>query len=233
MSTNRFDVICEVQKHTLSTKAQLDAIVEIEKFNPYHDERGRFTSGPGASLGMGVGGLGVAGGKRQALISTLQEVEEKNRHLPREVATVVDPDSGKTIFSKDGNEYGVSFNSSEAKEIRGKVVTHNHPAEVVFSPNDVACAYGLKSIRATTPSGKVYELSGVKDRRVVQDYKAKYLETRAEYFKANGIPEDTLDRNLTSEQRAGSFAHITQVCGKWLADNAAKYHYQYTEEGGS
>lgn len=39
------DTICEIGKN----KQQYDTIVEIEKFNPYHDSRGRFSSANGAT----------------------------------------------------------------------------------------------------------------------------------------------------------------------------------------
>ena len=201
---------------------------DIIKYNPYHDERGRFSSGPGASVGMGVGGA-VAGGTRTQLESTLQEVEAKNKGLDHEVATIVNPKTGKTIFSKEGGAAGVSFNSSEVREIRDQVLTHNHPDSVIFSPSDVAMAYNLHTIRATTPDGKVYELSKVNNRNFVMDYRDKYMAARAESFQKLGIPENTFDRDLKGEQRTGSFSHISETCGKWLSENSGKYGYEYRE----
>lgn len=201
---------------------------DIIKYNPYHDERGRFASGSGASLGMGVGGAVASGGKRTQLESTLAEVEGKNKSLDHEVATIINPSTGKTIFSKGGNGSSVTFNSSEAREIRGMILTHNHPEEVIFSPTDVATAYSLKTIRATNPSGKVYELSNVSDRDFVFAYRDKYMEARAESFKKLGIPDGTFDRDLKGQQRKDSFSYISESCSKWLSDNSGKYGYEYS-----
>lgn len=206
----------------------IDCIVEVEKYNPYHDRLGRFASGGagGVSVGMGVGNY-VSPGKREAVSATIQSVEAKNKGLDHEVATIVNPDTGKAIFSKEGGRNGVSFNSSELWEIKGQILTHNHPDKVIFSPQDVAMSYHVKAIRATNPDGTVYELAGVRNRVAVQEYNKHYMAERAKSFKKLGVPENTLDRELTPEQRKSSFKDISKSCDKWLSDNASKYGYEY------
>lgn len=217
----RFDHIVEVGP------GRYDCLVEIGKFNPYHDERGRFASAPGgASIAMGVNGASPAG-KRLAVAGTLQQVEKANLNLDHEVATIVNPDNGKVIFSKEGGRDGMSFNKSELWELKGQVLTHNHPDGVIFSPSDVAMAYSVKTIRATAPDGGVYELSWMNRRDAVTAYNDHYMKVRAESLKQLGVAENTLDRNLTPEQRKASFDYISQSCHQWLSDNASKYHYQY------
>lgn len=211
------------------SKSHIDSILEVKKFNPYHGKDGRFTSasgGSGASLAMGVGNY-IPEGKREAVSATIQSAELKNKGLDHEVATIVDPETGKAIFSKEGGKYGVQFNSSELWEIQGKVLTHNHPDNVIFSPSDVAVAYNVKAIRATNPDGKVYELSGMKNRQAVQAYNQHYMAERSKSLQKLGVPEKTLDRNLTPEQRKSSFADISKGCDKWLTENASRYNYQY------
>lgn len=212
------------------TKSNIAHILEVKKYNPYHDRLGRFTSSGGgvggASLGMGVGNY-VVEGKRAAVSGTLQAAEAKNKDLDHEVATVVDPHTGKAVFSKDGDATGVHFNSSELWEIKGRIVTHNHPDEVIFSPADVAVSYHVKAIRATNPSGKVYELAEMNNRQAVQDYNKHYMEVRAKSLKRLGVAENSRDKDLTPEQRKSSYAEISDSCDKWLADNASKYRYQY------
>lgn len=220
----RFDTIMEICKAN-----RYDHIVEVAKFNPYHDSRGRFASASGgAAVGMGVDGYS-GGGKRAAVAGTLRDVEKQNKDLDHEVATIVNPSNGKVIFAKDGGAAGVSFNSSEAREIAGKVLTHNHPDNIIFSPSDVAMSYHLDTIRATTPSGDVYELKGMNRRDAVMAYQEHYMAARAESFKKLGIAEGTLDRELQGDQRTGSFSYISESCHKWLTDNAGKYGYQYTK----
>lgn len=219
----RYDHIAEIGS------GRYDRLVEIGKFNPYHDERGRFASAPGgASIAMGVNGYGsAAAGKRAAVAGTLKQVEKANLNLDYEVATVVNPDNGKVIFSTSGNAYGVTFNKSELWLLKDKVLTHNHPEDVIFSPKDVAMAYSVRTIRATTPKGEVYELSKVKRRDAITDYEAHYMEARSQSLKKMGVAENTMDRNLTDAQRLASYADISQSCHKWLSDNAAKYGYEY------
>lgn len=220
----RYDTIMEIGKAD-----RYDHIVEVEKFNPYHDSRGRFASASGSmAVGMGVDGY-AGGGIQAAIADTLRDAEKKNMGLDHEVATIVNPSNGKVLFAKEGGAAGVSFNSSEAREISRKILTHNHPDNLIFSPTDVAMSYHLKSIRATTPEGDVYELSGMNRRDAINAYRDHYMAARAESFKKLGIPEGTLDRDLQGEQRTGSFSHISESCHKWLTDNAGKYRYQYTK----
>ena len=211
------------------SKSHIDSILEVKKFNPYHGKDGRFSSasgGSGASLAMGVGNY-IPEGKREAVSATIQSAEAKNKGLDHEVATIVDPDTGKAIFSKEGGRYGVQFNSSELWEIKGKVITHNHPDHVIFSPSDVAVAYNVKAIRATNPDGKVYELSGMKNRMAVQAYNQHYMGERAKSLEKLGLDAKTRDKDMTPEQRKSSFADISKSCDKWLTDNASKYRYEY------
>ena len=209
---------------------RFDRIVEVEKFNPYHDRLGRFASASsgGASLAMGVDGR-TAGGRRAAVAGSLRDAERKNKDLDHEVATIINPKSGKVIFSKEGGAAGVSFNSSEIREIAGQVVTHNHPDNVIFSPTDVAMSYHVDTIRATNPSGTVYELSKMNRKDAVLAYQQHYMSARAESFKKLGIAEGTRDRDLVGDQRSKSFAHISESCHQWLTENAANYGYKYSK----
>lgn len=210
------------------SKSNIEHVHEIEKFNPYHDRLGRFTSGGGGvGVSMGVGGGAPASGKREAIAGTLRDVEKANKDLDHEVATIVNPDTGKVIFSKAGDRYGVRFNSSEQREIANTVLTHNHPDNAIFSPMDVAMSYHVKTIRATNPDGTVYELSKMNRRDAVSAYNDHYMTARAESFKKLGVDAKSLDRDLTDSQRADSFSYISGSCHKWLTDNASSYGYQY------
>lgn len=216
-----YDFIVEV------SKSNIEHIREIKKFNPYHDRLGRFTSGGGgAGVGMGVGTT-PADSKRAVMAGTLRDVEKNNKDLDHEVATIVNPDTGKVIFSKEGNKYGVSFNASEQREIANTVLTHNHPDNVIFSPKDVAMSYHLETIRATNPDGTVYELSKMNRRDVVMAYNDHYMGARSESFKKLGVEATSLDRDLTATQRAESFSYISDSCHKWLTENSSKYGYLY------
>ena len=212
-------------------KNDIDCILEVKKYNPYHGKDGRFTSangGSGASLSMGVGNY-VYEGRREAVSGTLQSIEAKNKDLDHEVATIVDPNSGEALFSVEGSSTGMSLDKYDLMRSRGKIVTHNHPEEVIFSPSDIAFAYNAKAIRATNPSGTVYELANLNDKRAVQAYNNHYMAERAKSFEKLGIDAKSYDRDLTPEQRKSSYEYISKGCHKWLQENAKTYGYLYTK----
>lgn len=93
----------------------------------------------------------------------LSKADQEIRYLPFERAVVVDPATGKRLLIVTGDENSVRFYGDQLKLIRGKAVTHNHPAEgfhyidgdarragLSFSLGDLtfACAYRLKELRA-------------------------------------------------------------------------------------
>lgn len=222
--TGPFDHIEEISKSN-----RFDHIVEVQKYNPYHDRLGRFASGSGGmAIGMGVDGNAVSG-KRAAVAGTLRDVERANKDLDHEVATIINPNNGKAIFSKEGGSAGLSFNSSETREIAGKVLTHNHPDDIIFSPTDVAMAYHVDTIRATNPNGTVYELTRMNRKEAIMAYREHYMAARAQSFKDLGIADGTPDSKLQGAQRVNSFSAISDSCDKWLADNATKYGYLYSK----
>lgn len=227
---DRFDTIVEYPQGARHIRKAAEPPTAVQKFNPYHDRLGRFASAPGGgvSLGMGVDGA-AAGGKRAAVAGTLKDVEKANKDLDYEVGTVINPSNGKVIFSKKGGAMGVTFNSSEAREIAGKIVTHNHPDDLIFSPTDVATSYHVSAIRATNPNGTVYELSGMNRKEAILAYRDHYMAARSESFQKLGIAEGTRDSQLQGSQRTGSFSYISDSCHKWLTDNAGKYGYQYSK----
>lgn len=227
--------IIEVKKY--------DYITEIRKYNHSHDPRtGRFTTGSGVDSGVGQGSgktsiapdgrtefqYGYNGG---GLSGTLRDVEAANRSVSYEVATIINRD-GDVLFQKGGSNTHVSFNRSEQMEMRGGVLTHNHPADVILSPGDMRMSLFLAEIRATTPSGKVYSVSGAKDRMFPSDYSDYYIKVRSDALDKLGYVEvgGPSDSSLPAEIRKKSFAYISEECGKWLADNAGKYGIKYKEE---
>lgn len=145
-----------------------DEIVEIEKFNPYHDQRGRFaTSGnftsftyaPGKSKAhdMAIERLKEKNAARmptEAQAKTLKGIETKTRNLKKEQFRVVDRD-GNVVMHKQGDEGSVAFSVGEARDhFPGNITIHNHPDGGTFSPPDLsAIGYGATEIRAASPEG--------------------------------------------------------------------------------
>lgn len=62
---------------------------------------------------------------------------------------------GNIVFSKKGEEHEVEFTTEELKQFRGMVLTHNHPNNTTFSPDDIyfAMETGLQEIRTTVNGG--------------------------------------------------------------------------------
>ncbi|MGN1195115.1 MAG: phage minor capsid protein [Acutalibacteraceae bacterium] len=71
-----------------------------------------------------------------------------------EKAILYDKD-GNNILEKKGDASHVSFTKQDIKKMRGGILTHNHPNDSTFSPNDInMLKYGdLSEIRACTSRG--------------------------------------------------------------------------------
>lgn len=91
--------------------------------------------------------------------------ERKKRLISSEYASVREPvengilydKTGKRIFSKKGDGSSVEFTPSQIKQMRGGVLTHNHPGADYgcFSPADIEMLREshLEEIRVATPAG--------------------------------------------------------------------------------
>ena len=155
---------------------------EILKFNPYHDNRGRFTTAGGASSftirtkdpsKQGLANRAIEREKeRDAATATsnkpqedsprmkqIHDVEDKIRKQPFESAAVVD-DDGNMLYFKDGMASEVRFSRLECMQMRNNTLTHNHPRCSMFSDADLKCmaANGLYEIRATNRDGTTYSM---------------------------------------------------------------------------
>ena len=146
----------------------LDEILEIEKFNPYHDSKGRFTtSGAATSFTYSPGKSkahdnAIAREKdriagimpTEAQDKVLRSIENRTRNLKKEQLRVVDRD-GNVVMQKQGGKHSVEFTRGEARDnFGGNVVIHNHPDGGTFSTPDLTSfGYGSTEIRAAAPEG--------------------------------------------------------------------------------
>ncbi|HJA31759.1 MAG TPA: phage minor capsid protein [Candidatus Eisenbergiella pullicola] len=78
--------------------------------------------------------------------------------LKREKAVLYD-NRGRRIFQKNGQKHSISFTEKEIGNMKGGVLTHNHPGGATFSPADINMlrTSGLAEIRAVGRDG-VYVL---------------------------------------------------------------------------
>lgn len=163
--------IVDIIKLEIVKKDNIIDLEVVEKFNPYHDRLGRFTS-PGGATSMTIrtrSGISqraadkaVERSKQQhagtmpteAQAKTLKSIETRTRNLKKEQLRVVDRD-GNVIMQKQGDAWSVSYKIREARDnFPGNITIHNHPAGGTFSSPDLTdFGHGVTEIRAATPEG--------------------------------------------------------------------------------
>jgi len=81
----------------------------------------------------------------------IREKEKSIKDLEKENAVLFDR-NGNLIFEQDGDEDHVSFTPSQLEQMKGNILTHNHPINVSFSDADVrlACKYEMNEVRAVS-----------------------------------------------------------------------------------
>ena len=86
----------------------------------------------------------------------MEDAEYRSVREPIEYGTLYGPD-GKRILRKKGNSGAVEFTTAEVRQMRGGVLTHNHPGANYgcFSPADIDMLRDahLAEIRVATPVG--------------------------------------------------------------------------------
>ena len=173
----------------------------VEKFNPYHDRLGRFTTAGGAAsftirtrsgLWQGANDKAIQREKEQhsktmptrEQESTLKGIETRTRNLKKEQLRVVDRD-GNIILTKQGDKHSVSYSVGEARDnFHGNITIHNHPEGGTFSSSDLSdIGYGATEIRAASPEG-TYILRNMRVGQKWSNQKSWY-EMREDYEKAS------------------------------------------------
>ena len=146
---------------------------KIEKFNPYHDSRGRFSSANGAASmtirtkdpnKQHMADLAIQREKERAVTAAvaptaaqekeLTRIANRTRNLKKEQLRVVDSE-GNVVMQKQGGRGEVLFTVGEARDnFPGNITIHNHPDGGTFSAEDLrSLGYGAKEIRVAAPEG--------------------------------------------------------------------------------
>lgn len=149
---------------------------DILKFNPYHDERGRFTNADAATLFtirtkdpdkqfLANEGIRREQARHEADLNgprmkAIHDIEDKIRHQDFESAACVDKD-GNVLFFKNGEQSQVEFTDEEQALCKDNTLTHNHPSSTMFSPQDINywIDHDLQEMRVTTREGISYSLA--------------------------------------------------------------------------
>lgn len=201
----------------------------LEKFNPYHDSKGRFSSANGAASFTYAPGkskahdLAISREKEryaammpsEAQEKTLKSIENKTRNLKKEQFRVVDRD-GNVVMQKQGDKDSVSYKVGEARDhFPGNITIHNHPDGGAFSAADLSdFGYGAREIRAAAPEG-TYILRDTRAGKWANDQKTWFdmredLEAASVNFKN--------DRQLKKEIRASHTeedAALKKIADTW------------------
>lgn len=170
---------------------RFDTIVEVEKFNPYHDSRGRFANANGATSftyrtkdpgKQHMADAAIAREKERtkpkttltaAASSKCKEIEAKSVKRKTEQISVVD-DDGNVTFQKSGGRGSVRFSTQDMMTFSGKTITHNHPGEFggTFSDADISvfAKCGARSIRAVGAEGTYSLERGSAPRSQIQKF---------------------------------------------------------------
>lgn len=106
------------------------------------------------SGGMRLGTAQAASRERvRNAIRAATQAEARSVSLAHERFSSFATEPGTQTFTKDGTHEGAQFTSDEMRNMRGAVVTHNHPQPRSFSNADIETAYAaqVRQIRAVTP----------------------------------------------------------------------------------
>ena len=181
--------------------------------------------------------------------NALIQIENKTYTLKREQAHLVDQ-NGVILFKKGGGKSSVSFTRGEFNQMKGQVLTHNHPLDAhrsiggTFSPEDINLAFSgkLKGLRATAVEG-TYDITYVNDSNT--KYKAGALEShyrkeskrleriarqamqtaKINYYRSNMTQADYNAYHATAKSEMDK---VLNGLHTWLTNNASDYGYQYT-----
>jgi len=191
--------------------------------------------------------VGAESGKAEEFIpfkigKAIEDFEKKSRNLANERAIITFPD-GRVYSQSQGRGRRVSV--QEPPEA-GFIFSHNHPAPVTFSVEDVRGfeRAGYKQIRAAS-SEKTYILEAISPKRLAEDDRL--------FTKAMGDYWEKLDEESSLKRKALNEAAIkiedkaerssfvreesrkilewrNKAESEWLTKNATKYGYHYIEE---
>lgn len=217
----------KIKKSVTEEMRLFDEIVEIEKFNPYHDSRGRFTTAGGASSFTYAPGKSKAHNnaierhkERMAAIApteaqakTLKGIESRTRNLKKEQFRVVDRE-GNVVMQKQGDKNSVSYSIGEARDnFPGNITIHNHPDGGTFSSADLSdIGHGATEIRAASPEG-TYILRNLNHGTKWRDGQKTWLDMRNDIDAAS--QEFKSARQLKAKVREPYEQQVKPIMERW------------------
>lgn len=203
---------------------------------PSSDIWGQGGGSPSSGTDMNLAGLTPMQGNKVDGAATLASVEASTQGLDHEQLFVVDS-QGFVVAATDGDKGSVPITARTARNLKGNVMTHNHPrdnAEVnggTFSYADINClSLGMKELRASAREG-TYSLKAKTNRADGAGFAAYMLKNKNTINKGMAQASSKLNaKNYKSESSfaAAKFNAEMEWLSGWYSQNAGKFGYKYT-----
>lgn len=135
--------------------------------------------------------------------------------------------NGNELFSVEGNAGEVRFTKEQIEQMKGSILTHNHPNGTVFSPEDVYMLYKgqLAEIRACNIQG-VYILRhiGDWDKHIID-----YSKLNDEYWKSMNIVGEQY-KEVAAKEGKNILEYLRQMEEDGMKRFADKYGFEFLWE---
>ena len=188
-----------------------------------------------SDLDMNLAGLTPMQGNKVDGEKTLASVEARTNGLDHEQLYVID-DQGFVVAATDGDSGSVPITARTAKNIKGNVMTHNHPRDDsnvnggTFSYADINClSLGMSEMRAVASEG-TYSLKAGNhaDGRGFANYMVKNKNVINKGMAGASAKVKASKYKSESEFHAAKFNAEMEWLSGWYSDNAGKFGYTYT-----
>lgn len=203
--------------------------------NPVSDIFGGSGMSADKTTDINLAGLTPIDGNKVNGEATLASVEARSAGLNHEQLYVIDSD-GFVVAASDGNAGSVGITARTARNLKGNVMTHNHPRDDSaysggpFSYGDISCLkYGMKEMRASASEGTYSLKAGNKANGA--GFAAYMLKNRGEINKGMASASSKIKaQNYSSEKalHAAKFNAEMQWLSGWYSQNASKFGYTYS-----
>lgn len=170
--------------------------------------------------------------------NALNQIENRIKHDRVETAVLLDK-NGNTIFTESqGYTDSVYFSPDQFNQMRGRILTHNHPSGSTFSGADIDLLVqsGMKEIRATS-TNQTYRLQKLPgaflDRAdFSQDFSLAYQANKTicdkKYHKYEGsFNAGRLTQAEFADKCIALNEELNTLNSNWLKANSRRYGYRY------
>lgn len=161
---------------------------------------------------------------------TLSYIEGQKRDYKKEQLQIID-EYGYVTKAYQGDEHSVGVTVEAAAYMKGKMVTHNHPAAYggTFSGADVkSLRFGMKELRASAKEG-IYAMRARPKADPAGFYQAYERDAGKMQEQMQAIANQQSKKKWKSEEsyQINNRREQLQVMHQWYMENAPEYGYEY------